>query len=84
LEDALRGEEIQMSEMAIWNDEAKRYELPYDDGIHMLQTYISDDGDNWSLIGFDGVLRYISDDDEFFNGLTITFADGPRNGIKVS
>lgn len=62
------------TQTATWNGD--RYELPYNDGIHMLQTYISADGDSWELIGYDGVLRYI-DEDEFFDSSEIVLVGGP-------
>jgi hypothetical protein len=64
---------------ATWTGE--RYELDYDDGVHMLQTYISSDGDSWELIGYDGVLRYI-EDDEFFDNVDIALSGGPRDGTE--
>lgn len=65
-----------MTRIAKWQN--SRYELPYDDGVHEMQTYISDDGQEWSLIGYDGVLRDIADDDPFFFGSRIVLEGGPR------
>lgn len=70
--------------MTTHNAEARwtgtRYELPYDDGEHMEQTYISADGESWELVGYDGVVRHINDHDEFFDRAIISLRGGPRNG----
>jgi hypothetical protein len=69
---------------ARWDEHLGRYEVPCEDSLHRVQTYLSADGSNWEVVDHEGARCILSaEDDALLSDLRIQLLGGPRDGALL-